>query len=105
MDDDVQACLDTPLSHINGGGISFVVPDPDSNSSGTQVLKYLNYTIYSACRNRMEIYCVQEKFPNQENGNLHFITILFTQFIYFTRWCTAESTASTTIKICTTSWY
>ncbi|XP_046643620.1 cyclin-dependent kinase 2-associated protein 1-like [Daphnia pulicaria] len=33
MDDDVQACLDTPLSHINGGGISFVVPDPDSNSS------------------------------------------------------------------------
>ena len=76
MDDDVQACLDTPLSHINGGGISFVVPDPDSNSSGTQVLKYLNYTIYSACRNRMEIYCVQEKFPNQENGNFHFITIL-----------------------------
>lgn len=33
MDDDVQA-LDTPLSHINGGSISFVVPDPDSNSSG-----------------------------------------------------------------------
>lgn len=33
MDDDVQA-IDTPLSHINGGGISFVVPDPDSNSGG-----------------------------------------------------------------------
>ena len=33
MDDDVQA-LDTPLSHINGGGISFVVPDPDSGIPG-----------------------------------------------------------------------
>jgi hypothetical protein len=37
MDDDVQA-WDTPLSRINGGGISFVVPDPDLNSSGTQFL-------------------------------------------------------------------
>ncbi len=43
MDDDVQACLDTPLSHINGGGISFVVPDPDSNSSGMKSLKILKF--------------------------------------------------------------
>jgi len=53
MDDDVQACLDTPLSHINGGGISFVVPDPDSNSSGTTSFK--NYNVSS---NRIELHLV-----------------------------------------------
>lgn len=38
MDDDVQA-LD-PISHINGGGISFVVPDPDLNSGLAGKINY-----------------------------------------------------------------
>ncbi len=34
MDDDVQALPDT-ISHLNGGAISFVVPDSDAGLPGT----------------------------------------------------------------------
>lgn len=98
MDDDVQACLDTPLSHINGGGISFVVPDPDSNSSSTTVLKLLCLMK----QNWAWSWFFGEIFTARD-GKLFFL-IKITHISFF-RWCSAESTASATIQICTTSWY